>query len=177
MPEFISGITLSEAFYSEAAKPILETCFPRSPYSAGILGWSSEVLGYDDLTSTDHNWGPRFQLFLSREDYDVYSDPISDALSKQLPLEFRGYPTNFNVSIQGDQLAMKRVVSGPVSHKIDILTVEGYLERYLGLKAEGEISDADWLSFSEHKLLAVTRGKVFHDGLLSLEPMRKRLIY
>jgi hypothetical protein len=177
MSEFIRGIDLSESFYREAAKPILETRFPRLPYSAGILGWSSEVLGYDDLTSTDHNWGPRFQLFLSKEDYLSYADPVSDALSEQLPLEFRGYPTNFDISVQGDQRAMARIVSGPVSHKIDIHTVEDYLERYLGLKPEGEIGVADWLSFSEHKLLAVTRGEVFHDGLGSLKGLRQRFNY
>jgi hypothetical protein len=177
MPEFIPGITLCESFYDEVAKPILETHFSRLSYSAGILGWSSEVLGYDDLTSTDHNWGPRFQLFLSRHDYDEFADQISDVLSKELPLEFRGYPTNFGVSVQGDQRAMARIVSGPVDHKIDIHTVEDYLERYLGLKHEGELSVADWLSFSEHKLLAVTRGKVFHDGLGTLAKLPERFSY
>ena len=177
MPEFIHGITLSESFYNEAAKPILETRFPRVPHSAGILGWSSEVLGYDDPTSTDHNWGPRFQLFLGKQDCASYADLISDALSQQLPLEFRGYPTNFGISVQGDQRAMERTVTGPVSHKIDINTVEDYFERYLGLKTEGELSAANWLSFSEHKLLAVTSGKVFHDGLGSLERVRQRFNY
>jgi len=176
MPEFIPGIALSESFYNEVAKPILETSFSGLPYSAGILGWSSEVLGYDDLTSTDHNWGPRFQLFLSRREYPAYADLISDALSNQLPLEFRGYPTNFGISAQGDQRAMAPVNAGPVAHKIDIHTVEGYLD-HVGLKPEGEISPADWLSFSEHKLLAVTSGKVFHDGLGTLEQVRRRFNY
>src|SRR5687767_10070341 len=120
MSEFIHGLKLSESFYHEAAKPILETHFPRLQYSAGLLGWSSEVLGYDDLTSTDHNWGPRFQLFLSKQDYVSYADPISGTLSEQLPLEFRGYPTNFGISVQGDQRAMENIVTGPVDHKIDI---------------------------------------------------------
>jgi len=177
MPEFICGMMLSELFFNEAAFPILETRFPSLPYSAGILGWSSEVLGYDDLTSTDHNWGPRFQLFLSKQAYPAFEDSISKALSQQLPLEFRGYPTNFGISVQGDQRAMARIVTGPVAHKIDIHTVESYVEGYLGLKTEGAISAADWLSFSEHKLLAVTRGKVFHDGLGTLEKLRQRYSY
>jgi hypothetical protein len=48
---------------------------------------------------------------------------------------------------------------------------------YLGLKTEGEITAAEWLSFSEHKLLAVTSGKIFHDGLGSLEQVRQRFSY
>jgi hypothetical protein len=35
----------------------------------------------------------------------------------------------------------------------------------------------DWLTFSEHKLLAVTSGKVFHDGLGELEPVRQKFHY
>jgi hypothetical protein len=175
MPEFIPGPILSESFYNEAARPILEANFPQLPHSAGILGWSSEVLGYDDLTSTDHNWGPRFQLFLSKKDYSIFAEPISKALSQRLPSEFRAYPTNFEKS--GDQRAMARIDGSPISHKVDIHTVEEYFEQYLGLKSSAELSVADWLSFSEHKLLAVTRGRVFHDGLGSLEPLRRRFSY
>lgn len=177
MPNFIPGLTLSESFYNEAARPILDAHFPQLLHSAGILGWSSEVLGYDDLTSTDHNWGPRFQLFLSQQDYATYADPVSEVLSQELPLEFRWYPTNFGVSVQGDQRAMERSITGPVAHKIDIHTVEGYFEQYLGLKPDGEITAAEWLAFSEHKLLSVTKGRVFHDGLGRLEPLRDRFSY
>jgi len=177
MSEFIQGLQLSESFYQEAAKPVLETHFPHLQYSAALIGWSSEVLGYDDLTSTDHNWGPRFQIFLSKQDYVSCADLISEALSQQLPLEFCGCPTNFGISVQGDQRAMERIVTGPVAHKIDIDTIEDYFERYLGYTPYAEISAADWLSFSEHKLLAVTSGKVFHDGLGSLEQLRQQFSY
>ena len=66
MTDFISGLELGEQFYAEAARPILEEHFPQLRYSAAMLGWSSEVLGYDDEESRDHNWGPRFQLFLTQ---------------------------------------------------------------------------------------------------------------
>ena len=68
MSDFMNGLTLSELFYVEAAKPILESHFPEVPYSAALIGWGSEVLGYDDVHSTDHHWGPRFLLFLSESD-------------------------------------------------------------------------------------------------------------
>ena len=46
MQNFIPGLQLSELFYTEAAKPIMETHFPHLSYSAALLGWGSEVLGY-----------------------------------------------------------------------------------------------------------------------------------
>ncbi len=45
MPTFVPGLTLSEAFCREAAKPILDRLFPRLRYSAALLGSGSEVLG------------------------------------------------------------------------------------------------------------------------------------
>lgn len=36
-------------------------------YAAALLGDGSEVLGYDDEVSTDHDFGPRVQVFLARE--------------------------------------------------------------------------------------------------------------
>jgi hypothetical protein len=177
MSNFVRGLELSEQFYLEAAKPILDTHFPHLGYSAALLGWSSEVLGYDDAESTDHNWGPRFQLFLSKQDYENYKPLVSESLSQNLPLEFRGYPTNFDVSAQGDQLSLEKIEVGSVRHKIDILTIEGWLEWSFGYDLHREIEAVDWLSFSEHKLLAFTSGKVFYDGLEKLESVRQKFSY
>jgi hypothetical protein len=142
-----------------------------------MLVWSSEVLGYDDVESMDHNWGPRFQLFLSKQDYGKYESLLSESLSQNLPLEFRGYSTNFGISAQGDQLVMKRIEVGPVRHKIYILTIKGWFEWNLGCDPYKEIEVTDWLSFSEHKLLAFTSGKVFYDGLGELEAVRQKFSY
>ena len=55
MADFVPGLELGEQFYIEAAKPIIDTYFPSLHYFAAMLGWSSEVLGYDDVESMDHN--------------------------------------------------------------------------------------------------------------------------
>ena len=178
MPEFIKGLTLGELFYEEAARPLLETHFPSLPYSAAMLGWSSEVLGYDDEESRDHNWGPRFQLFLTGDDYRTRGEEIRETFARLLPREFRGYSTNFR-SIPGDGgnvVLAEPAESGPVKHKIDLETVEGWFNYNMGRTPEGELTAADWLTFSEQKLLAFTSGRVFRDDL-GLETVRRKFSY
>ena len=177
MPDFVNGLTLAHLFYEEAARPVLDAHFPGLPHSAALVGWSSEVLGFDDLTSTDHNWGPRFVLFLSDEDHARHAEALDRALAENLPVEFRGYPTHYSSEPGHDWPVFKRVERGPVRHKIDIHAVGEYFAWYLGCDPLGELAAADWLTFQEHKLRAVTAGSVFHDGLGRLERVRRKLAY
>ena len=179
MPEFIKGLRLGQLFYEEAARPVLETHFPALPYSAAMLGWSSEVLGFDDEESRDHNWGPRFQLFLTQEDYDARGPEIKETLARLLPRTFRGYSTNFRglpEDAPNVALAEPAADGEPVRHKVDLETVEGWWRYNMGRSPEGELTAADWLTFSEQKLLAFTGGRVFRDDL-GLERLRRRFGY
>lgn len=179
MPEFIKGLRLGELFYEQAARPLLEKQFPALAYSAAMLGWSSEILGYDDEESRDHNWGPRFQLFLAPEDYDARGTEIKETLARLLPRTFRGYSTNFR-AIPGDApnvvLIEPAAAGEPVNHKIDLETFEGWWRHNMGRPPAGELTAADWLTFSEQKLLAFTSGRVFRDDL-GLEELRRRFGY
>jgi hypothetical protein len=177
MQNFIPGLTLSELFYSEAAKPILDASFPQLSYSAALMGWGSEVLGYDDIQSSDHHWGPRFILFLSPQDYKQYKNIIYETLSQNLPHRFRGYSTSFGEPDEVGVRLPSENDSGPVKHMIHIETIESFFGWYLGCNPYDPLTAADWLSFSEHKLLAVTSGKVFHDGLGELEVIRRKFDY
>jgi hypothetical protein len=177
MPDFIPGLVLSELFYTEAAKPILETRFPQISHSAALLGWGSEVLGYDDIQSSDHHWGPRFFLFLSAQDHEKYRNAIAEALSHDLPHRFRGYATSFGEPDEIGVRLPKETETGPVHHMIHFETIEGFFGWYLGCNPHQTLTAADWLTFSEHKLLAVTSGKVFHDGLGELEDIRQKFDY
>lgn len=177
MQNFIPGLKLSELFYSEAAKPILDTFFPQLRHSAALLGWGSEVLGYDDVQSSDHHWGPRFLLFLSPDDHKQYKDAIRKTLSQHLPHRFRGYSTSFGEPDEVGVRLPSETDSGPVNHMVHIETIEGFFGWYLGCNPYKSPTAADWLSFSEHKLLAVTRGQVFHDGLGELEDIRRMFNY
>jgi hypothetical protein len=77
MNAFIAGLRLNELFYSEVIAPLLKLHFPDLQYSAALIGWGSDVLGYDDAESTDHNWGLRLQLFLLEQNYNPYAHGLT----------------------------------------------------------------------------------------------------
>src|SRR5215216_3545540 len=168
MRDFIPALELNELFYNEVVAPVLKLTIQNIQYSAALIGWGSDVLGFDDAQSTDHNWGLRFQLFLSMEDAEKYSMSINNALDEQLPAEFHGHPTAFEIMVNEDQRAKAR----SMKHNINLETIEGFFAWYLGCNPYEEITVADWLTFPEHKLLAVTSGRVFYDGLGELESIR-----
>lgn len=82
MSNFIKGLDLCETFFNDIAKPILSTYFPKLKYTAGLIGYGSDVLGFDDETSTDHMWGPRFYLFLNKNDMNIKSDIFGCVLKR-----------------------------------------------------------------------------------------------
>ena len=88
MPEFIQGLELSRRFFCEVVRPILSERYPRLRYSAGLIGSGSEVLGYDDVVSSDHNWGPRLMLFLAEDERERLGAAISRRLRRVLPQNF-----------------------------------------------------------------------------------------
>ena len=84
MPDFIPGLELARLLYVEGVRPILDADWPGLAHGAALLGPGSEVLGFDDATSTDHGWGPRLQVFLAEADHTRHADAIRAALGQAL---------------------------------------------------------------------------------------------
>ena len=176
-PAFIKGLELSRLFFWEAVKPVLNAEFPGLRYAAALLGTGSEVLGFDTEMSTDHGWGPRLDLFYAEEDYGKAA-AVSDALARELPHTFRGYPTSFTEPDLNDNGTQHLVAaeSGRVRHKVEPMTARGFFLNYLAFDINNEIEPADWLTFPEQKLRTITSGEIFHDAL-GLEETRARFSY
>jgi hypothetical protein len=178
MSDFIPGLRLSRLFYLEAVKPVLNTFFPGLPFTAALIGSGSEVLGFDTEMSTDHHWGPRLMLFLKEEDYHHYRKAIDEALRHELPPRFHGYSTNFTLPDPADHNVqlLQDVDNGPINHRVEILTIRGFLLNYLDFDIEESIESADWLTFPEQKLRTITAGAVYDDGI-GLQAVRDRFNY
>ena len=172
--DFIPGLTLNRSFYFEAVKPLLDRAFPGLSYSASLLGYGSDVLGLDNRTSMDHNWGPRFTLFLDDRDWGR-KDDIDRFLRNSLPFEFESFPVNFTDPRYDGTRTMEFKDSYPLRHLIEIVNFAGYFREQLSLDNPEEISPADWLSFKDQVLLELTSGEVFYDGLGKLNPIRTGL--
>ena len=173
---FIKGLDLCELFYKGAVEPILAARFPDLTYSAALIGRGSEVLGFDTPQSMDHGWGPRLMLFLAPADHQNRRDEIDHVLRRELPGEIHGYPTGFARHEDGTAV-MATAEGGSVDHGVTFLTVQGFFKAVLNFDPTDHIRAVDWVSVPDHRFLALTSGRVFHDGLGQLEPIRSKLRY
>jgi hypothetical protein len=174
--DFLPGLDLSEAFYEEAVKPVIDKHFPELVYSAARIGHGSDVLGYDTAQSMDHDWGPRLQIFLNDSDYGALKDELDGVLRENLPYEIRGFPTNFDYHEDGNT-RMKLIEDGPVNHGVMINTVSAFFIEYLGFNPTEDLRIVDWLVLPQQMLLSIGNGRVFHDDLGKLEPIVTKLDY
>lgn len=162
MAKFIKGLELCEGFFNECAKPIIDKYFPNLQYSAGLIGYGSDVLGYDDEISRDHMWGPRFYMFISENDINK-KDEIFNKFAENLPYEYMDYSVNFtepdpnDCGVQHPQF----INSGKVNPLIFIQTFDEFLIDEIGTADLDNITLLDWLAFSEHRLLSLVSGKLF----------------
>lgn len=176
MAKFIPGIKLSELYYRKAVRPVLEKNFPGLRYSAALIGWGSEVLGYDTALSRDHHWGPRMILFLSEKDFPKLKNKIDKALAGNLPYEFMGHSTNFSESEPNGVRHPVAITKGPVDHMVVITTVRAFFISRIGFDPYKKITVTDWLTCPQQRLLAMVDGAVYHNGL-DLEKVRAKLKY
>lgn len=178
MRKFVKGLDLCEGFFHHCAKGILEEHFPDLRYTAGLIGYGSDVLGYDDPVSTDHMWGPRFYLFLGKEDI-FQKDSILQALSDSLPYTYEGYSVNFTEPDPNDcGVRHPQFISeGKVNPLIFIQTFDDYLVEQLGTSDLDHIQPFAWLAFSEHRLLSLVSGKFFVDVLNCADTLSKIRYY
>jgi len=172
----ITGLELSERFYFENVKPILGKHFPDLKYSSGLIGSGSEVLGFDDVMSQDHHWGPRMILFLPDTDYTDLSSLIDQSLKQNLSPTCHGFSTNFSSNNNVGERLMERKSTGEINHFIEIVTIKDYFNNLLGVSDFDNLSTIDWLSFPRQILLSIQSGKIFQDDL-GLNDVRGKLNY
>src|SRR5579859_4301009 len=152
---FRPGIELTRDYYIEVVRPLLDGHAPGLPHAAALIGWGSEVLGLDTPRSTDHNWGPRCQIFLDASNASRAAG-ITAILAERLPATFRGWPTRFpDVT----------TAPGEPRHWVEVAELGAWLTGCLGFDPRDGVGLLDWLATPTQVLAEVTGGAVFSDGL------------
>ena len=154
-PQFVPGLDLARDFYAAAVRPLLHEEFPRLEYAAALLGPGSDVAGFDTERSTDHDWGPRLQVYLADDEAERHAASIAVMLAGRLPGEFRGYPVRFPVTREPDGIAR---------HRVEVAGLGGWLTGWLGFDPRAAVTLLDWLATPTQRLAELTTGEVFHDG-------------
>jgi hypothetical protein len=162
MPEFLPGVELARFFYTEAVRPLLGDL----PHAAARIGPGSDVLGFDTARSTDHDWGPRLELFTD------HPGDLHEMLRHRLPRRFRGWSTHFEPP--GAGVRSMADTDGPVDHYVTITAFPVWSRRLLGFDP-GEVTMLDWLATPWQRLAEITGGAVFHDPGGVIGGVRERL--
>ncbi|WP_369054618.1 DUF4037 domain-containing protein [Kineococcus terrestris] len=154
------GADLARRFWREAVEPLLDRHLPGLACAAGRLETGSDVLGLDDATSRDHDWGLRLTLLVppGRE------GPVQEVLEQELPATFAGHPVRF--ALTGDPRPR---------HRVDVTSLAEFATRHLGTGPDGPTGPLDWLALTGQAVLEVTAGPVFRDDEGTLTRLRERL--
>ncbi len=88
----MKGLDIAKDFFLHWGLPALEEEFSDllGRISAGRFS-GSDVLHADDAISKDHNWGPQFSLFLSRDDFEQFATHLSNTMNEKAPPKWNGY--------------------------------------------------------------------------------------
>lgn len=158
----MKGLELSELYYREIGEPWLHTCFPEyeNRICTGLVGAGSECFGFDDAYSRDHDFGPSFCIWLTKEDYQMIGREMMEGYCR-LPGSFRGVPA--------------RVVSPHGDGRVGVLEIDAFYTAMIG-QPQAPNTLLDWLFLPESYLAMATNGKVFADPLGEFSRVRKELL-
>jgi hypothetical protein len=156
----ISGIELSRAFYDEVVRVLLADV----EHAAALIGAGSEVLGFDDVRSTDHDWGPRVMIFLPDDASDDEIAALDARLQRQLPDAFRSRPVRFRLA--HDDL---------LRHRVQLARRADWFRAQAGFDPLEPVRSRHWIAVPTWRLAELTSGAVFHDPAGALARSRAAL--
>jgi Domain of unknown function (DUF4037) len=161
----LSGGALAREFHADVVGPLLAQAMPGLRYAAGRLGSGSDVLGFDDAMSRDHDWGCRLTVLVDEPDRAVVPQ-VRQLLERELPDSYRGFPVRFPVTWDPSR-----------THNVEVATVAGFAASRLGVDPTSELSAADWLILTGQSVLEVTAGPIFTDRTAALAQVRAKLTW
>ncbi|WP_211319670.1 DUF4037 domain-containing protein [Quadrisphaera granulorum] len=169
----LTGADLAHAYWRHVVAPVVAQRWPGLRCAAARLGSGSDVLGLDDATSRDHDWGLRLTLLLGPaadgdgdDDGERLVAEVDAHLQAALPQGWNGLPVRFAVTWDRRE-----------HHRVEVASVRGFARSRLGLDPLAPWDALDWLSLTGQSVLEVVAGPVFTDSTRSLAEVRRRLAH
>lgn len=144
-------------YYEKYGKPMLAQ-YPelQGHYAAGLVGEGSECFGYDDGISTDHDYFPRFFIWLDDEAYEKYGETLQAAYEK-LPKQWSCCFRETNEKKEPDT-----VMTPEAAQRCGVCRTKDFYHRLVGREVPPE-NLYDWIALQETRLATATNGEVFED--------------
>lgn len=157
----LSGLLLSKSYYETYGKPMIEEKFAdyKDRIAVGLVGYGSECFGFDDVYSTDHDFGPAFCMWLTDSDYEKIGRELMEEYEK-LPSCFAGYAAR-NTSERGNG-------------RVGVFKISSFYTEILGISSL-LLSHNDWATVPEHAFATAVNGEVFEDTLGKFTAIRTML--
>ncbi len=158
----MKGLKLAQKYYETYGRAMIDEQFPdiADQVAAGLVGYGSECLGFDDEISRDHDYGPSFCIWLPREVYVRCGEDMQAAYDA-LPKTFLG--------------CSERVEEAQGKGRVGVLCLEDFYREILGRETLPQ-TDTQWLTIPEEALATATNGSVFEDRPGKFSAFRKGLL-
>ncbi|MCI9092811.1 MAG: DUF4037 domain-containing protein [Coprobacillus sp.] len=156
----VKGLEVCQKYYEVYGQKMITEKFGHyQKYMAiGLFGFGSECLGYDDIISQDHDYGPGFCIWLPEDIYQEIGQSLQEEYDK-LPQEFMG---------------LKRIQSHHGSGRVGVFSIDSFFQQFL-YKIPSTLEE--WLYIDENALLACTNGYIFNDFYGEVTRIREKLSY
>ncbi|PJM73898.1 hypothetical protein CS006_01670 [Bifidobacterium primatium] len=166
----ITGLKLAKEYWKNCGKPMIADRYPeyKGRIAAGLVGHGSECYGFDDEISQDHDFGPRFCMWLTDEDYAKIGEQLQHDYETLLPKEFMGF------TVKGADSATPRAQGA--GRREGAFSIGDFFEGITGYReAPGDdpAKAHEWLMLDEATLAAATNGQIFADPLGAFSKTRQ----
>lgn len=157
----MKGLELARQYYEVCGAPAIAEKFPEcwTRISVGLVGAGSECFGYDDEISTDHDYGPGFCLWLTKEDHQTIGLALQRVYD-ELPGSFLGIPP--------------RAESPYAGRRVGVFSIPEFYGMFLGRYQPP--TDHEWFRIPEENLAAAVNGAVFRDEMGAFTAVREGLL-
>ena len=156
----IKGMELCRKYFETYGRTMLRETFPEyaDKIVVGLVGEGSDCYGFDDEISKDHDFGPRFCMWVSEEVYEEIGEELNRAY-ENLPDTFEGCTRNMTTTGIFRQ---------------GVMILDDFIEHHLFTRTMPK-TDNDWLLLPESGLSALCNGEIWMEGDGRFADIRKYL--